>query len=121
MGRRGNAASAITSSPPGRAGLSQAQTDGPRCDDPRVLSVREQVILDFAEKRCKYAGVRDAQIRDLFGVLPPRYFQELNALLDQPEALAYAPQLVRRLQRLRDQRLRLHQRRSAATSLRPVP
>ena len=121
VGRRGNTASALTSSPPGRAGLSQTQTVGPRCDDPRVLSVRQQMILDFADKRWKYAGVRDAQIRDLLGVSPPRYFQELNALLDHPEALAYAPQLVHRLQRLREQRLHVRQRRSVAAFLRPVP
>jgi hypothetical protein len=32
--------------------------------------------------------------------------QRLNALLDRPEALAYAPTTVKRLQRLRDKRRR---------------
>ena len=33
---------------------------------------------------------------------PCRYYQRLNLLLELPEVLAYAPQLVRRLRAVRD-------------------
>jgi hypothetical protein len=35
-----------------------------------------------------------------------RYYQVLNALIDQPEALAFDPMLVKRLQRMRAARQR---------------
>jgi len=34
----------------------------------------------------------------------PRYYQQLNTLIDRPEALVYAPLLVKRLRRMREQR-----------------
>ena len=52
----------------------------------------------------KYAGAMEAKVRELFGENTTRYYQRLNRLIDDPEALAYAPLVVRRLQRLRDQR-----------------
>ena len=39
-----------------------------------------------------------------FGLSSPRYYQQLNALIDRPEALAYAPMLVKRLRRQRQRR-----------------
>ena len=66
-----------------------------------MLGVRQHMILAFEKKRWKYAGAKEAAIRHTFGVPPPRYWQEVNALIDDPEALAAEPQLVRRLQRLR--------------------
>ena len=41
-------------------------------------------------------------MRAELGMQPIRYYQHLNRLLDSPDALAAEPQLVRRLQRLRD-------------------
>ena len=68
------------------------------------LTVREHMVLDFAKIRWRSLGVREATIRDLFGVSATRYFQTLNALLDNPAALAAQPQLVNRLRRLRQAR-----------------
>jgi hypothetical protein len=65
-----------------------------------------RTILDFEGQHWKYAGAKEAQVRELFGWSVTRYYQVLNYLLDQPEALAYAPMTVRRLQRLREHRAR---------------
>ena len=46
----------------------------------------------------------ETAIVETFGWLPVRHYQVLNALLDRPEAPAYAPLVVRRLQRLMDGR-----------------
>ncbi len=63
-----------------------------------------KAMLDFAGMRFKYAGARDAAIRDLFDLSPTIFHQRLNALLSEPAALAYAPLTVKRLLRLRDRR-----------------
>lgn len=66
------------------------------------LSERWQDILDFESgAHWVYAGAKEAEIRQRFGCTATRYFQVLNALLDRPEALEYAPQTVKRLRRLR--------------------
>ncbi len=41
-------------------------------------------------------------MRSQFGLSAARYYQVLNSLLDSPDALAYDPMLVKRLQRMRD-------------------
>lgn len=45
-------------------------------------------------------------MRERFGMTAPRYYQVLNGLIDQPAALAFDAALVRRLTRLREQRVR---------------
>jgi hypothetical protein len=77
-----------------------------------MLTVKDRMTLDYETRWWKYAGGKEATIRDVFGESATRYYQRLNHLLDQPEALAYAPLTVTRLQRLRAARAR---RRSAAS------
>lgn len=79
---------------------------GRACDADGALTEQERAILDFAGMRWKYAGARDAAIRDRFDMSATRYFQVLNALLDRPAAAAHAPVLVARLRRVRDARRR---------------
>lgn len=62
-------------------------------------------VLDFAGRAPRSLGAREDAIRTELGLSPFRYYQRLNALIDSPEALAERPQLVRRLQRIRDQRV----------------
>lgn len=62
-------------------------------------------ILDFAGRAPRSLGAREDAIRTELGLSPFRYYQRLNALIDSPEALAERPQLVRRLQRIREQRV----------------
>lgn len=61
-------------------------------------------ILPFERRWEGKPGNREAAIRESFGCSAARYYQALNALIDTPEALTTDPMLVRRLQRLRDQR-----------------
>jgi hypothetical protein len=68
------------------------------------LGARERAVLDFERRRWKHAGAKEQAIRDTFDLSATRYFQILNALLDEPAALAYAPALVARLRRIRDAR-----------------
>lgn len=70
------------------------------------LTDDETAILDFEAQWWKYSAVKEQAILNLFGMTSTRYYQVLNALIDRPEALAYAPLLVRRLTRLRDARAR---------------
>lgn len=68
------------------------------------MTERDQQVLDFERQRWKYAGAKEAAIRDRFAMTPTRYYAVLNALLEQPAALAYDAQLVGRLRRIRDAR-----------------
>ena len=51
-------------------------------------------------------GAKEQAIREQFDMSATRYYQVLNALIDQPEALAFDPMLVKRLQRMRAARQR---------------
>lgn len=62
---------------------------------------RERKILEFERYWWKYAGAKERAIREQFEMSATRYYQLLNAIIDMPEALAYDPILVKRLQRLR--------------------
>ena len=79
---------------------------GVRSDTDDGLNDRERQILAFERKWWKHAGSKEQAIRDQFGVSSTRYYQVLNALLDNPAALAYDPVLVKRLRRLRATRAR---------------
>jgi hypothetical protein len=68
------------------------------------LSDLERAVLDFADLRWRYAGAKEAAIREQFDWSTTRYYQVLGALLDRPEAAAYAPVLVARLRRLAEAR-----------------
>jgi len=77
---------------------------------PVELSDREREILAFERQWWKYAGAKEQAIRELFDMSATRYYQVLNALIDEPAALATDPMLVKRLRRLRAAR---HRARSA--------
>nr|WP_067509030.1 DUF3263 domain-containing protein [Actinoplanes sp. TFC3] len=74
------------------------------------LSEREVQILAFEQKWWKHAGSKEQAIRDRFGLSSTRYYQLLNALLDNPAALEHDPVLVGRLRRLRSTRARTRRR-----------
>lgn len=91
--------------PPAAARDTAAQ-DGPG------LPRRERDVLVFERQWWRYAGAKEAAIREQFGLSATRYYQMLNAVIDRPEALAVDPLLVRRLRRMRATRQR---QRSART------
>ncbi|HWD09377.1 MAG TPA: DUF3263 domain-containing protein [Actinomycetota bacterium] len=70
-------------------------------DDTPVFGEREKQVLEFERFWWKYAGAKERAIRDNLEMSATRYYQLLNAIIDMPEALAYDPILVKRLQRLR--------------------
>lgn len=70
------------------------------------LGARERAVLEFERRRWKHAGAKEQAIRDEFDLSATRYYQILNALLDDPAALAHSPALVGRLRRVREARQR---------------
>lgn len=65
------------------------------------LDRRDLDILQFERQWWLYAGNKEQAIRDMFDLSPTRYYQVLNQVIDNPQALAAEPLLVRRLRRLR--------------------
>ncbi len=70
------------------------------------LTDDEKAILDFERTWWTQDGVKDALVEQQLGMASARYYQVLNDLLSNPEALAYDPLVVRRLVRLRERRRR---------------
>lgn len=68
------------------------------------LTEVEMDLLDFEKSWFTSAEPKDQVILDRFGLSTARYYQQLNLLIDRPEALAYSPLLVKRLRRWRSQR-----------------
>lgn len=65
-----------------------------------MLSDTDRAVLDLEKRNWKYAGTKEAAIRDELGMTPTRYYQRLARLLQDQEALAYAPVAVNRLRRM---------------------
>jgi hypothetical protein len=70
------------------------------------LSERDRAVLMFERQWWRYEGPKEQAIRNLFGVDATRYYQILGSLIDTSEALAFDPQLVKRLRRIRSSRQR---------------
>lgn len=69
------------------------------------LSDLEVRMLDFERQWWKYAGAKDAAIRELFDLSTRSYYELLNNLIDREDALTASPLLVKRLRRLRQARI----------------
>jgi hypothetical protein len=89
---------------PENAAAGRPEPDPAAAPAPSRLGAREQAVLAFESRRFRNAGRKEQAIRDEFGISPTQYFQILNALLDDPAALAHDPTLVARLRRLREAR-----------------
>ncbi|MFD4911073.1 DUF3263 domain-containing protein [Kitasatospora purpeofusca] len=88
---------------PERPGPERA--DGPeQQDSPAGLDARDRAVLELEARSWRTAGAKERAVREELGLSSTRYYQLLNGLLDQPEALAHAPVLVNRLRRVRDAR-----------------
>jgi hypothetical protein len=70
------------------------------------LSDRDREVLAFERQWWKYAGAKEQAIKELFDMSATRYYQVLNALIDNPSALETDPMLIKRLRRLRASRQR---------------
>lgn len=72
----------------------------------RVISERHQAMLEFERSFWTFDEPKETLIRARFQCSADEYYAELNALLEQPEALEHDPLVVRRLQRQRIRRRR---------------
>jgi hypothetical protein len=77
------------------------------------LTDLEREVLTFERQWWKYAGAKESEVRERFGLSATRYYQLVNALIDKPVALVHDPMLVKRLRRLRA--TRQQQRRARPT------
>lgn len=77
----------------------------PHASEATSLTDLEIRILDFERQWWRYAGMKDAGIREQFGMNAAQYYEALNNLIDREDALAAYPLLVKRLRRLREARL----------------
>ncbi|MDX2898118.1 DUF3263 domain-containing protein [Streptomyces scabiei] len=68
------------------------------------LDPREQAIFAGERQGWDGPGAKERVIRERLGLAPVRYYQLLNALLDDPRALAHDPVTVNRLRRVREGR-----------------
>nr|WP_313956552.1 DUF3263 domain-containing protein [Streptomyces sp. SAJ15] len=68
------------------------------------LSERDRALLAVERRGWPGPGAKERAIRERLGISPTRYYQLLNALLDDPRALAHDPVTVNRLRRVREER-----------------
>ncbi|WP_373304414.1 DUF3263 domain-containing protein [Streptomyces anandii] len=68
------------------------------------LDRRERDILALERRGFSGPGAKERAIREELGLSPVRYYQLLNALLDDTRALAHDPVTVNRLRRVRNSR-----------------
>ena len=72
-----------------------------------TLSERDMRILAFERSWWRQPGAKEQAISDMLGLSSTRYYQLLNDLIDQPEALGFDPVLVKWLRRQRSRRNRM--------------
>ncbi|MFC8127075.1 DUF3263 domain-containing protein [Streptomyces sp. NPDC057302] len=73
--------------------------------DETGLSERDRAILALERRDWPTGpGAKERAVREQLGLVPVRYYQLLNALLDDPRALAHDPVTVNRLRRVRESR-----------------
>jgi uncharacterized protein DUF3263 len=70
------------------------------------LAHRERAILEFERTWWKGPRPKHRAIRARFGLSASRYYEVLDRLIDEPDALAHDPMLVKRLRRNRAARRR---------------
>ncbi|WP_190135641.1 DUF3263 domain-containing protein [Streptomyces longispororuber] len=68
------------------------------------LSARARAVLALERRNWSGPGAKERAIREELGLAPVRYYQLLNALLDDARALAHDPVTVNRLRRVREAR-----------------
>jgi Protein of unknown function (DUF3263) len=70
-----------------------------------MLAETARRTLELESSWWRYGPTKDDAVRSTFDESPTEYHLRLARLLDDPEAAAYAPVLVRRLRRQRARRL----------------
>ena len=62
-------------------------------------------LLDFEREWWRQGSSKESGVKENFGISLSEYYERLNHLIDSDEALAAQPLLVKRLRRLRAQRV----------------
>jgi hypothetical protein len=70
-----------------------------------MVTERDCSVLDFEGSWWLYPGPKDRDIGEYLQMSATRYYQAIRRLVDDDAALAYAPLTVRRLRRMRRERL----------------
>ncbi|MFC1228551.1 MULTISPECIES: DUF3263 domain-containing protein [Streptomyces] len=78
--------------------------DEERGEEREGLARRERDVLALERRGFLGPGAKERAIREELGLAPVRYYQLLNALIDDPRALAHDPVTVNRLRRVREAR-----------------
>ncbi|MDT0490709.1 DUF3263 domain-containing protein [Streptomyces sp. NPDC012600] len=71
---------------------------------PVELSARARAVLALERRPWAGPGAKERAIREELGISPVRYFQLLNALIEDERALREDPVTVNRLRRLKEER-----------------
>lgn len=87
-------------------GVDLATAPAATAGDTGALGDRDLRILEFERQWWRYSGAKEQAIRELFDCSTTRYYQMLNTLIDNPDALRADPMLVKRLRRMRASRQR---------------
>jgi hypothetical protein len=80
-----------------------------------MVSERDREVLDFEGSWWLFPGPKDRAIREYLDMSATRYYQAVRRLMDDEDALVYAPMTVMRLRRMRSERLRQIARRTGTT------
>ncbi|MCY4164030.1 MAG: DUF3263 domain-containing protein [bacterium] len=80
-----------------------------------ALTNRDKLILDFERTWWQQTGSKEAAIRKHLELSTTRYYQILSELLEDANAMAYDPLVVRRLRKMRDNRRRSKYGQSSAS------
>lgn len=70
-----------------------------------MVSDRDRRVLDFEGSWWLFPGPKDRAIREYLNMTAARYYEVVRRLIDDDDALAYAPLTVRRLRHMRSDRL----------------
>jgi hypothetical protein len=82
------------------------------CSQSRLVTPAD--LLAFEDRWGKHTGNKEEAIRRELDLTPARYYQLLGRVIDTRQALEAHPQLVNRLQRIRDERRAQRAERRAA-------
>lgn len=66
------------------------------------LSEQDREILEYAKNLKKTPYLRSDEMMDQFGIPPAVFYQRLNRIIDDPNALAHDPHTVKRYQAIRN-------------------
>jgi hypothetical protein len=80
-----------------------------------MVSERDREVLDFEGSWWLFPGPKDRAIREYLDMSATRYYQAVRRLMDDENALGYAPMTVMRLRRMRSERLEQIARRTGTT------